>query len=257
MRQYSSSQSAVIIALAVCVLGLYGWRHYSCLHHRVQSKTPIPLNVVVQVSGKVHAPGTYVFAGPVSAGEVLSRAGGPCAGLRLDPRRRDLQVGHGRRLHIPGDGSGLARPCLRWMAAPSLIVLGVRLDVNRTSAVDLDLVPGVGRRLAERIVAHRKKLGGFRRLEELLAVKGIGQARLRTLRQYLTVRTREGPWLEPSDPNGATPLLGDVHGHRGSTADVTVNVNLPGMILDDTLADGKPQAHMPLFGGKERIENQG
>ena len=50
------------------------------------------------------------------------------------------------------------------------------VDLNRASAVDLRVLPGVGPVLAERIVAYRVAHGGFRGTEELLAVRGIGPA---------------------------------------------------------------------------------
>lgn len=51
---------------------------------------------------------------------------------------------------------------------------GRTLDLNRASEADLDRLPGIGPVLARRIVERRRELGGFRRVEDLLAVKGIG-----------------------------------------------------------------------------------
>ncbi|HEX7476455.1 MAG TPA: helix-hairpin-helix domain-containing protein [Polyangiales bacterium] len=47
-------------------------------------------------------------------------------------------------------------------------------DVNRASAADFRLLPGIGPKLAERIVAARERRGSFARAEDLQAVRGIG-----------------------------------------------------------------------------------
>ena len=48
------------------------------------------------------------------------------------------------------------------------------LDLNSADARALDALPGIGPVLAERILRERRRLGGFRSTEELLAVPGIG-----------------------------------------------------------------------------------
>ena len=57
------------------------------------------------------------------------------------------------------------------------------LDAPR--AEQLDEVDGIGPTLAERIVEYRDAHGGFRSLDELAEVDGIGEKRLATLREAL------------------------------------------------------------------------
>ena len=73
-----------------------------------------------------------------------------------------------------------------------------RVDVNRASARELEALPGIGPVLAQRIVTHRGRQGPFRRVEELLAVRGIGARLLERLRPYLAVDTRSAPPRRPS-----------------------------------------------------------
>jgi competence ComEA-like helix-hairpin-helix protein len=61
------------------------------------------------------------------------------------------------------------------------------LDLNRASPIELDQLPGVGPVLAARIVEHRNRNGRFRRVDELLAVRGIGPRLIERLRQHVTV----------------------------------------------------------------------
>ncbi|RME51147.1 MAG: helix-hairpin-helix domain-containing protein, partial [Deltaproteobacteria bacterium] len=64
--------------------------------------------------------------------------------------------------------------------------LGLRIDLNRASARDLQILPGIGPGLARRIVAFRREHGPFASPEELLHVKGIGKKRLLRLQPLIT-----------------------------------------------------------------------
>ncbi len=70
-------------------------------------------------------------------------------------------------------------------AAPGLLD-GEVMDLNTASAADLTRLPGIGQVKAEAIVAWREEHGGFSSVEELLEVKGIGEATLEGLRPYVT-----------------------------------------------------------------------
>lgn len=63
----------------------------------------------------------------------------------------------------------------------------MRIDLNRALMAELELLPGVGQNLARRIIEAREAAGGFRSLDELLDVPGIGPATLEGLRQYAVV----------------------------------------------------------------------
>ncbi len=67
----------------------------------------------------------------------------------------------------------------------------VSIDINRASAEDFENLPGIGPELARRIVVYRKKHGPFRRVEDLLVIRGIGYKKWRTLRPYLRVEQKK------------------------------------------------------------------
>jgi competence ComEA-like helix-hairpin-helix protein len=62
-----------------------------------------------------------------------------------------------------------------------------RIDLNRATAAELELLPGIGPMAAERIVAFRAQIGGYRHVEELSRVKGIGEKTLARLRPLVFV----------------------------------------------------------------------
>lgn len=61
------------------------------------------------------------------------------------------------------------------------------VDLNTASMAELETLPGVGRRTAERIVEYRQKHGGFKKIEELMNVQGIGEKSFLKLKALITV----------------------------------------------------------------------
>ncbi len=62
------------------------------------------------------------------------------------------------------------------------------VNVNTATAAQLSLLPGVGDARARDIIAMREQRGGFKRVEDLLAVKGIGESSLAKLRPYVSLQ---------------------------------------------------------------------
>ena len=61
------------------------------------------------------------------------------------------------------------------------------INLNTASVTELMQLPKVGAKTAERIVAFRKQHGGFKRPEEIMNVKGIGEKSFAKLRPHLSV----------------------------------------------------------------------
>ncbi|MDP1946257.1 MAG: helix-hairpin-helix domain-containing protein [Nitrospirota bacterium] len=104
------------------------------------------------------------FEGAPSA-NTLSR--GPAAAVSLAPAT------------LPPDPQAMA-------PAPRRSRQGL-LDLNRATEQDFDALPGIGPKLAERILAHRQSVGAFHSLDELRAVKGIGKKKFERIRPLVTV----------------------------------------------------------------------
>lgn len=61
------------------------------------------------------------------------------------------------------------------------------LNLNAATLDQLETLPGIGRKVAERIVEYRTKSGGFKKIEELMNVKGIGEKSFLKIRPLITV----------------------------------------------------------------------
>ena len=65
------------------------------------------------------------------------------------------------------------------------------IDLNTATSVQLETLPGVGPRTAERILEYRREHGGFERIEDLMDVRGIGERTFLRLRPLVTVGASE------------------------------------------------------------------
>lgn len=61
------------------------------------------------------------------------------------------------------------------------------INLNRAGVYELQLLPGIGEKRAQDIVDYRETHGPFRSVDELTNVKGIGQATVEKLREYVTI----------------------------------------------------------------------
>ena len=67
-------------------------------------------------------------------------------------------------------------------AAPAVAV-----NINTATVEQLDALPGVGAKLASRIVDYRQKNGGFKKVEDLMNVQGIGEKNFLKLKPLITL----------------------------------------------------------------------
>jgi len=86
-------------------------------------------------------------------------------------------------------------------------VLLWRVNINTASSAELQRVPGIGPKTAERILAMRRSVGKFHSVDDLLAVRGLGEKRLAKMKPYLTVGT---PPPAAAPPRGVAPSQGAV-----------------------------------------------
>jgi competence protein ComEA len=61
------------------------------------------------------------------------------------------------------------------------------INLNTATAAQLQELPGIGARTAERIIEYREKNGGFKKIEQLMNVKGIGEKSFLKLKDRITV----------------------------------------------------------------------
>ena len=70
------------------------------------------------------------------------------------------------------------------------------LNLNTATVSQLETLPGIGKSTAERILAYREKSGGFKKIEDLMNVRGIGEKNFLKLKPLVTVSSGKGSSAE-------------------------------------------------------------
>ncbi|MEZ5204065.1 MAG: helix-hairpin-helix domain-containing protein [Acidimicrobiales bacterium] len=166
------------------------------------TSTTTTAEVVVQAAGAVRSPGLYRLAPGARVDDLVRAAGGLAEDA--DPDRINLAspVADGERVWIPPlgvdevpdvvagrGGSGSVPEVASGTGDPAAGEPASELiDLNVADAAALDSLPGVGPATASAIIAYRESSGPFASVDDLLEVRGIGDAKLEQLRPLVTVR---------------------------------------------------------------------
>ncbi len=165
---------------------------------------PEPTELVVHAAGAVVAPGVYALPPTARVDDLVRAAGGLAPDA--DGARINLAapLADGARVYVPRvgeeappavvgpDGGGAP-------AGGAGVDGGVAggssggatgagpIDLNTATEAELDELPGVGPAIAAAIVAFREQNGGFTSVDDLLDVRGIGEAKLADIRPLVVV----------------------------------------------------------------------
>ncbi|WP_411573104.1 helix-hairpin-helix domain-containing protein [Streptomyces sp. WAC 01420] len=150
--------------------------------------SPAP-EIVVDVSGKVRDPGIHRLPAGSRVEDALKAAGGVRPGTKTDTLNRARFLIDGEQLVVgrptpPGTtpASGTATGTGSGTAATGP---PTPVSLNTATQAQLETLPGVGPVLAQHIVDHRTRNGGFRSVDELREVNGIGDRRFADLRDLV------------------------------------------------------------------------
>ncbi|GAA2854332.1 hypothetical protein GCM10010517_12350 [Streptosporangium fragile] len=157
---------------------------------------PSPVTeLTVHVTGKVRRPGVITVPGGSRVTDALRAAGGVRKGAATGPLNLARKLVDGEQIVVGAPGaSGLhGAPGLPGFSGsgsagvPAPAGPAVPLDLNTATLEQLEQLPGVGEVLARRIAEFRDAHGGFRAVEQLREVSGIGDRKYAEMRDKVRV----------------------------------------------------------------------
>ena len=141
--------------------------------------------IVVDVSGKVREPGIHRLPAGSRVADALRAAGGVRPGTSTDGLNRARFLVDGEQVMVGGP----AAPPAAAPGVPAGSVAGsapaAPVPLNTATLDQLESLPGVGPVLAQHIVDYRTQHGGFRSVDQLREVNGIGDRRFADLRKLV------------------------------------------------------------------------
>jgi competence protein ComEA len=187
------SQLAAYVALAV-IIGLLGARYVRAAGG--PQAGPVPPSArpgavevrpggrgaVVHVAGAVRRPGVYSLGPGARVQDAVRRAGGPRRSANVDAVNLAAKVADGQQIVVPTKAPAAVGAAIAPAPgeAPSAPV-----SLGSATLEQLQTLDGVGPATAEKILAYRSEHGGFRSVDDLANVPGIGPKKLAAMKPHV------------------------------------------------------------------------
>jgi len=183
--------TAIGVVAGVLLAGIALWVASAPRGHSIilepPPPTPTPAPIAVHVAGAVEKPGLYFLPPKSRVQDAINAAGGFAPNADADAVNLAAVLADGTRIYVPRRTTATPHHPALSTGIPASATLLAPIDLNSADVQELQSLPGIGPKLAQRIVEYRQKHGAFHQVEDLLKVKGIGQSLLEKVRPYLTI----------------------------------------------------------------------
>ena len=130
----------------------------------------------VHITGAVNSPGFYEVERETRVNDLIQIAGGATEYANLNAINLAEFVYDQQQIHVPTDGEIVPGSVGR-----------LRINLNTATEDELQQLQGVGPATARNIIELRRQMGGFRRIEDIMNVRGISVNRFEAIKDYIIV----------------------------------------------------------------------
>ncbi len=157
--------------------------------------TPTPLRIYI--SGEVKHPDVYTLPPKSIIKDAIEAAGGATADANLDMVNLAQELSDQQHIHIPAKSDDLPTPPVveggvrsgsAAIVLPEATPTPLKVNINTATLQELELLPGIGPAIARRIIDYRVENGRFNTVEDIMNVRGIGQATFEKLKPNIVAR---------------------------------------------------------------------
>ncbi|MBP9817433.1 helix-hairpin-helix domain-containing protein [Candidatus Shapirobacteria bacterium] len=206
LRKVNWVDGLLILGLALVVIGLgMSWadkfkqtgQKVELVKGKVTPTGVGPTKIVqltVEVAGEVIKPAVYKLSAGSRINDALILAGGLAAKADREWVERNINKAEilkdGEKIYIPEKIQTLNSKAQIIEKTTTSNILGVKTEIislNTATVEDLDTLSGIGPALAQRIIDYREKNGGFKNIEEIKLVSGIGDKVFEKIKDKLSL----------------------------------------------------------------------
>lgn len=152
------------------------------------TSTPSPLRVYV--TGAVLRPDVYQLAPGGIVKDAIEAAGGATDDADLKRVNLAQELHDQQQVYVPRIGETDAPPPVTGeepASPPGSSTTGAKINLNTATLEELDILPGIGPAIAQRIIDYREANGPFKSIEEITLVSGIGDTTYEKIKDRITV----------------------------------------------------------------------
>lgn len=139
----------------------------------------------VHVAGAVQSPGLYQLTSKHLVNDAIGMAGGTLYEADLNKVNLAAKLKDGMQIQVPIKTCVTQKEEQISTSVSNTKQEGCLIDINTASEEELKHIPGIGPSIAAKIIEYRKNHQGFRSIDELVAVNGIGVKKLAKIRSHL------------------------------------------------------------------------
>ena len=150
--------------------------------------------IAVHVAGAVTHPGVVELRAGARVIDAVEAVGGALTDGDLDRLNLAAKVVDGQRIYVakvgqadPGVAGDATDGGLDPGTGDAATIPGAKVNLNTASQAQLEALPGIGPTYAQSIIAERQRRGGFKSVNDLRSVRGIGDKRFAELAPLVTV----------------------------------------------------------------------
>lgn len=157
--------------------------------------------ITVEIDGAVNYSGIYTLSEGYTLKDVIEQAGGLTPQADIEAISLDWNVFDGQKIIIPQTQQDMKIQYSTFFLEQkeqtvppqqqSILeedTVAFCININTAGAEELDLLPGIGEKLAENIIAYRTENGSFQTIEEIKNVPKIGDSIFENIKNYITTQ---------------------------------------------------------------------
>jgi competence protein ComEA len=180
-KQLEGAAILVVFTLIVYLTTYLFLSHHS-REYAIQHGDKSAGSVVVEITGDSRFNGIYFLPEKSKVSDLLMVAG--IMGMEKPNRGiLDIKLSTGKAIEIKSD----RLLNMLEMSSAKKLMLDIPIKINEVTSGDLILVPGIGKKTAEQIIHFRRTNGGFKKVEDLMKIRGIKEKKFSKLRKYFTI----------------------------------------------------------------------
>jgi competence protein ComEA len=184
--QLTGPQRKGLFLFSILILGAMGVHYRQFNHHSDRSAKDLRSGhgITIEIEGPVRRLGLLTYGQPPTVQQVIENAGGLLGPHALSTNATGKILDQDVRLMIIAGPDGLLSLRQEPLPAKACRILGRPIPLNQATIEDLDRLPEIGPKLAQRIIEFRKSRGGFSILDELKEVSGIKEKKFEKIKSY-------------------------------------------------------------------------
>ncbi len=143
--------------------------------------------VIIHLSGAVNSPGVYSFTQPIRLFELIEKAGGEQDSADLSALNLASIIYDGSKIHIPAQGEAAVQ-VVSPANSGTVNQKNALVNINTATMEQLEALDGIGKVKAKDIITYRQENGSFKKVEDIMRVKGIGPSTYDKIRSVIIAK---------------------------------------------------------------------